>query len=96
MQPKIKVEVIRDKSFDPHFHVVVHYESDTLKLTGIPVSVVRRPPKVTFEYPSGILEGLQEQVRRKLELEIMNRILEHIMHHADNKRVSTRDTRMLP
>lgn len=93
MQPKIKVEVVKDRSFDPHFHVKVHYEADGVQLAGVPVSVVRRAPKVTFDHPPEILEHLSEEARRKLELEIMNRILEHIMHHAEQTNVTARDTR---
>lgn len=95
MQPKIKVEVVREKSFDPHFHVKIHYETEGVRLANVPISVIRRAPKVMFDHPPEILEHLSEEARRKLELEIMNHILEHIMHHAEQTNVAMRDTRRI-
>mgnify|MGYP001810295950 FL=1 len=48
-----------------------------------------------FDHPPEILEHLSEEARRKLELEIMNHILEHIMHHAEQTNVAMRDTRRI-
>ena len=87
MLGNVKVDVIREKSFDPTFSVNVSMETENTKIVNAFVSVVRRPPKVTFTYPDIILEKLGSDDFPKLELEIMNRVLQFIMTTSDKKNV---------
>ncbi len=93
MDPKIKVGVVREKSFDPTFVVRVDYDSEAVSFSGAMVSVVRKPPKVLFEHPPEILERLTKAEQQKIELEIMNRILEFIMGSAEHRLPGNRNPR---
>ena len=90
MEPKIKVSVVREKSFDPTFVVKVDYDSEVLRLSGITCTVTRTPPRVTFAHPPEILDQLAEVDQKKLELEIMNSILSFIMGSAERRHVTSR------
>ncbi len=94
MEPKIKVDVIREKSFDPTFFVKVSYDTDSIHLSSIPVWVERRAPRVTFDFPAVILETLNGNERAKLELAIMNRLLEFIMYNTERDSISSKPLRI--
>jgi len=94
MEPKIKVDIVRERSFDPTFLVRIGYESETVRLIEIPVMVVRRAPRVTFDFPQEISGSLSAGERAKLELAIMNSILAFIMNNAERGAVTGRSFRM--
>lgn len=73
------VSVIKDKSFDPVFQVKVSYEDENVAFRNAIVEVQRRPPRVRFNYPDDILPLLTKIDVKKLELEIMNKIVEFLL-----------------
>ncbi len=79
METKIKAEVIRDKSFDPHFWVRVSYDDGINRFIDELVSVERRPPRVTIEYSENINKMIDKIDVKKIELEIMKAIVENLL-----------------
>lgn len=79
METKIKAEVIRDKSYDPHFLIRVSYDDGTNRFIDEMVSVERKPPRVTIEYPESINNIIDKIEIKKIELEIMKVIVENLL-----------------
>lgn len=76
---RISVSVIKEKSFDPVFQVRVSYEDENVTFKNAVVAVHRRPPRVRIEYPEDVKPLLSKIDVRKLELEIMNKIVEFLL-----------------
>ncbi len=79
MQTKIKAEVIKNKSFDPYFWVRVSYDDGKNRFIDEMVSVERKPPRVTIEYPESINKMIDKINVKKIELEIMKVIVESLL-----------------
>ncbi|NLE25594.1 MAG: hypothetical protein GX625_09685 [Clostridiaceae bacterium] len=79
METKIKAEVIRDKSFDPHFWIKVSYDDGKNKFIDEMVSVERKPPRVKIEYSESIIKMIDKIDVKKIELEIMKTIVENLL-----------------
>ncbi len=80
MEKKIDVSVIKEKSFDPYFVLKVSYQDDQVSFKNAIVNVVRKPPKVKIEYPDEIMPMLSQVDIKKLELEIMHKIVEYLLN----------------
>jgi len=79
LETKIKAEVIRDKSFDPHFWIKVSYDDGKNKFIDEMVSVERKPPRVKIEYSESIIKMIDKIDVKKIELEIMKTIVENLL-----------------
>lgn len=75
----IAASVIKDKSFDPVFQMKISYEDENVKFKDVIVDVQRRPPRVRVDYPDEIRLLLPKIDVKKLELEIMNKIVEFLL-----------------
>lgn len=80
LEKKIDVSVIKEKSFDPYFVLKVSYQDDQVSFKNAIVNVVRKPPKVKIEYPDEIMPMLSQVDIKKLELEIMHKIVEYLLN----------------
>lgn len=76
---RISVSIVREKSFDPDFTVRVSYKDENVSFKNAIVKVTRRPPRVTIDYPENIKSLLSKINVKKLELEIMNKIVEFLL-----------------
>ncbi|HBR02644.1 MAG TPA: hypothetical protein DD738_08535 [Ruminiclostridium sp.] len=77
---KIDARVMQDKSFDPQFVVKVSYDDGKTRFMNELVSVVRRPPKVTFEYSETLKPILTKVDIQRIELEVMRVIVESLLN----------------
>ncbi len=75
----ISVSIIREKSLDPAFKVLVSYRDENVSFRNVEVEVLRQPPKVIIQYPEEVQPVLQQINSKKLELEILNKIAEHLL-----------------
>jgi len=73
------VSVIKEKSADPNFKVKVSIYSNSLYVKNAEIDVLRLPPKVSIRYPQEIEANLDGTDRKKLDLEILNKVVEYIM-----------------
>lgn len=85
MEVKIKVEVVREKSFDPHFQVKVSYEDGIIKFKNELVSVSRKPPRVNIEYSETIQKYIDRIDIKQIELEIMKSIVENLLSNSGKR-----------
>lgn len=84
------ISLAREKCSDPFFQVNVSVYGDDFKVTNAKVEVIRRPPKVSFTYPDELKNVLTPTDQKKLELEILNKIVEYIISTQDDvKKIST-------
>jgi hypothetical protein len=83
------VSVIKEKSADPNFTVKVSVYGDDFSIVNAQVDVVRLPPKVSIDYPEELQSRLELIDRKKLELEILNKVVEYIMQTADKSEINT-------
>lgn len=80
METSIKAEVVKDKSFDPHFLVRVSYDDGINKFKNETVSVLRKPPRIGIDYPESVQKILERIDEKQLELEIMKAIVENLLN----------------
>jgi hypothetical protein len=83
------VSVIREKSTDPDFILSVSIYEGPVSVTNAEVEVLRVPPKVNIHYPEQIQSILPQIDQRKLELEILNTIVEYIMQISGKNEIKT-------
>lgn len=83
------VSVIKEKSTDPQFVLNISIYDGPVSVTNVIVEVLRVPPKVNIRYPGEILEILPLIDQKKLELEILNKIVEYIMQTTDKSEIKT-------
>ena len=50
----ISVSLVKEKSYDPAFTVMVSYEDENISFKNVTVDVLRQPPRVTIRYPEEI------------------------------------------
>ena len=50
----ISVSVVKEKSYDPAFTVMVSYQDENISFKNVLVDVLRQPPRVTIQYPDEI------------------------------------------
>ena len=79
METRIKAEVIKEKSFDPHFFVRVSYDDGINRFVDEIVSVDRKPPKVTITYTEYIKNIVDKIDVKKIEIEILEAIVESLL-----------------
>lgn len=79
MKTRIKAEVIKEKSFDPHFFVRVSYDDGIYRFVDEIVSVDRKPPKVTITYTEYINNIVDKIDVKKIEIEILEAIVESLL-----------------
>lgn len=79
MDKWIDVSVVKDKSFDPAFVLRVSYSDGEVSFKNALVNVLRKPPKVKIDYPEDLQPLLSKIDIKKLELEIMNKIVEFLL-----------------
>lgn len=77
------INLIRSKSMDPVFNLNVSVYDHNIKVKDAIVEVIRRPPKVIFNYPDELKNVLAPVDQKKLELEILNKIVEYMMETSD-------------
>lgn len=83
------ISVVKEKSTDPDFTLNVSLYDVSVSVTNTIVEVQRVPPKVNIRYPDEILDILPIIDQKKLELEILNKIVEYIMQISDNNEIKT-------
>lgn len=76
-------EVIREESFDPHFKVRFSYTDGIVKIDKGYAQVIRKAPKIKIIYDEDTEAKIQEYDRTKLELEILNVIVNHLINAGD-------------
>ncbi len=74
-----EVSIIKEKSRDPFFLVNISVDGDSFNAANFQIEVLRLPPKISYKYPDNIKKALCETDQKKLELEILNKIAEHII-----------------
>ncbi len=79
MKINIKAEVVKEKSFDPHFVIKVTYDDGVTRFKNELISVSRKPPKVNMEYPDTINNVIDKINIKQIELEIMKTIVEFLL-----------------
>jgi|BioPla2DNA2_1021312.scaffolds.fasta_scaffold18989_2 hypothetical protein len=82
------VSVIKEKSADPNFKVKVSIFSNSFSVRNAEVDVLRVPPKVSIRYPQEIESNLTEIDRKKLDLEILNKVVEYIMQTTEKSELN--------
>lgn len=82
MDTNIKAEVIKEKSFDPHFLVKVSYDDGINRFKNEIVSVERKPPRVKIDYPESINKIIDKIDIKKIEIEILKAIVESLLSSA--------------
>ncbi len=82
MKINIRADVVKNKSFDPYFVVKVSYDDGTNRFVEEMVSVERKPPRVTIEYPETVNKMIDRIDIKKIELEIMKAIVEDLLGPA--------------
>ncbi|HOQ76176.1 MAG TPA: hypothetical protein PK369_06355 [Thermoclostridium sp.] len=75
----ISVSVVREKSLDPVFKVLVSYRDENVSFRNAEVEVLRKPPRVVIHYPEEVQRVLPQINSKKLELEILNKIAEYLL-----------------
>lgn len=85
MKIDIRAEVIKEKSFDPHFQVRVSYDDGTVKFRNELVSVSRKPPRVNVEYSETINKYIDKIDIKQVELEIMKAIVENLLSSSGKR-----------
>ncbi|MBP7176716.1 MAG: hypothetical protein KBA53_10980 [Thermoclostridium sp.] len=83
------INVVKEKSTDPDFTLNVSIYDGPVSVINAMVEVQRIPPKVNIRYPDEIVEILPVIDQKKLELEILNKIVEYIMQTSDNNEIKT-------
>lgn len=76
------IDVIKE-SLDPVFKLNVSVYGNNLKIKNARVEVLRRPPKVRITYPDELKNVLSATEQKKLELEMLNKIVEHIIKTSE-------------
>lgn len=76
----ISVSVVKEKSYDPAFTVMVSYQDENISFKNVLVDVLRQPPRVTIQYPDEMQSVLPKINSKKLELEILNKIAEYLLN----------------
>lgn len=89
MATSVKASIIKERSFDPNFYVKVNYEDGTVSFNELIVKVVRTPPKVSFVYPDEIETILGTIDQQRMELELLNCVVAHIMNNAGRSNIIT-------
>ncbi|MGI6085181.1 MAG: hypothetical protein ACOYIF_07005 [Acetivibrionales bacterium] len=79
MGTNIKAEVIREKSFDPHFLVKVSYDDGVNRFKNEIVYVERKPPRVKIDYSESIKKVIDKIDIKKVEIEILKAIVESLL-----------------
>lgn len=82
------VSVIKEKSADPNFKVKVSIFGSSFSVKNAEVDVLRLPPRVNIRYPHEIEANLTETDRKKLDLEILNKVAEYIMQTAEKSELN--------
>lgn len=82
---EIKAEVVKEKSFDPHFLVKVTYDDGITKFKNELVSVTRKPPRVNIEYPDIIKKAIDKINIKQMELEIMKAVVECLLSNSGKR-----------
>jgi len=83
------IELIREKSMDPVFQLNVSIYDHNVSVKNARVEVIRRPPQVSFNYPDELKNVLSPVEQKKLELEMLNKIVEYLLESSDGKKVRT-------
>lgn len=83
------VNVVKEKSTDPEFILNVSIYDGPFTVTHAPVKVLRLPPKVKFDYSEELENILPFIDQKKLELEILNKVVEYIMQTTDKDELKT-------
>ncbi|ANX00340.1 hypothetical protein CSTERLE_01395 [Thermoclostridium stercorarium subsp. leptospartum DSM 9219] len=73
------IEVIKEKCMDSVFWLNVSVYGHNIKVKDAKVEVIRRAPKVTFNYPDELKDVLAPTDQKKLELEMLNKIVEYMI-----------------
>ncbi len=81
------VSVIKEKSTDPEFTLSVSIYDGPVSVTNAAVKVFRVPPKVKIQYPEIMQSILPRIDQKKLELEMLNKIVEYIMQTTDKNEI---------
>ncbi len=83
------VNVVKEKSTDPEFILNVSIYDGPFTVTHAQVRVLRIPPKVDFIYSDELENILPFIDQKKLELEILNKVVEYIMQTTDKEELKT-------
>lgn len=83
------IELIKEKSSDPFFYMNVSVYGQDIKVTNATVEVIRRPPKVSFFYPDELENVLPPVEQKKLELEMLNKVVEYLIETSETNKIST-------
>lgn len=83
------VSVNKDKSADPRFILMVSIYGASFKVVNAEVELLRVPPRVSIHYPDEIQRVLSHINQKKLELEMLNKVVEHIMQNSERTGINT-------
>lgn len=75
---EFKARIIRELSLDPYFEIIFTYKDENVSIYSGRARLHRSYPKPEITYDEATLKKVCNIDRRKLELELMNKVIEYI------------------
>jgi len=75
-------EILKETSYDPYFKIKFSYENDMISINEGYAEVIRQAPKPIITYGRNTSEKLKAMDKSKLELEIMNKVIEYMLSNG--------------
>jgi hypothetical protein len=76
---EFNAEIIKDLSLDPYFKLVFSYTGKSVIIKRGFAEIVRKSPKSVITFDRGSNEMLSKEDREKLELELLNKVIEYLL-----------------
>jgi hypothetical protein len=81
---EFEAEVIQTISEDPYYKIKFSYKTEEIEIKRGFAEVFRKPPKPEIRYDVASTEKLKKCNRDKLELEILNIVIGHLLRYEFN------------
>ncbi len=78
----IKVEILKDVSFDPVFKVKFSCKTQEKEIKNALAEVIRKPPKPQINFETNTIDQLDLTQKQKLEMEILNKVIEYLFSNG--------------
>lgn len=75
---KIVTKIVKEESYDPYFKVCFSYEDKGVVIERGCAEIIRKAPRIEIKYDVDTEARLGEVDRYKLELELINSVVNHI------------------
>jgi len=80
-----RAEIMKDVSYDPYYKVSFFYEDESIKIEKGYAEIVRKPPRPQISFDPFTEELLGEASKAKLELELLNIVMNHLFTTRNTK-----------